>query len=118
MTDRDRLQNYYERNRSYHRDRSYSRDSHIVGICCEATTTKMTIEMSIEITIRRKIIGISKTRDMKEGLEITMKMLMETDTEMTVMTRLNVGLRRKITCVMMMIYFTQELKEYTKFCKQ
>ena len=69
---------------------------------------------------------------MREGLEITMKMLMktgtarikiginiETDTEMTVMTRLNVGLRRKITCVMMiMIYLTQKLQEYTNFGKQ
>ena len=76
----------------------------------------MTIEMSIEMTKRRIIVGISKTGDMREGLEITMKMLMktgtarikiginiETDEEMTVMTRLNVGLRRKITCVMMMI---------------
>ena len=61
----------------------------------------MTIEMSIEMILRRKIVGISRTRDMREGLEITMKMLMktgtarikiginiETDTEMTVMTRL------------------------------
>ena len=31
---------------------------HIVEIGCKATTTKMTIEMSIEMTIRRKIIGI------------------------------------------------------------
>ena len=88
---------------------------HIVEIGHEATTTKLTIEMSIEMTIRRKIIEISKMRDMREGLEITMKTHMktsmarikkginiETDTEMTVMTRLNIGLRRKITCVMML----------------
>ena len=35
---------------------------HIVEIDCEATTTKMTIEMSI----REKIIGISETRGIKE----------------------------------------------------
>ena len=30
------------------------------------------------------------------------------------MTKLKVGLRTKITCVMMMTYFTQKLKEYNK----
>ena len=48
----------------------------------------MTIEMSTEMTIRRKIIGISKTRDMREGLEITMKMLMKTGT-----ARIKIGTR-------------------------
>ena len=102
---------------------------HKVEISHKGTTMKMTIEMSIEMTIRRKIIGISKTRDMQEDLEITMKTLIktgtaririgiiiETDTVMTVMTRLGVGLRKKITWVMMMIYFTQKLKECTKLC--
>ena len=40
---------------------------HTVEIGCKATTTKITIEMSKEMNIRRKIIGISRTRDMKEG---------------------------------------------------
>ena len=106
---------------------------HIVEIGCKATTTEMTIEMSI----RRKIIGISKTRDMREGLEIIMKMHMktgttriiielatktkirmdtETDIEMTAMTGLGVGLKKMIT-YMMMIYCTQNLKECKEFCK-
>ena len=46
---------------------------HIVEIGCEATTIKMTIEMSIGITVRRKIIGILKTRDMREGLKTIIK---------------------------------------------
>ena len=96
---------------------SITETGHTVEIDHKATT---------KMTIRRKIIGILKTRDIREGLEITMKtgtaririgINMETDTDMTGMTRLNVDLRRKITCVMM-IYFTQKLKEYTKFYKQ
>ena len=60
------------------------------------------------MSIRRKIIGISKTRDMREGLEITMKMLMktgtarikiginiETDIEMTAMTKTEAGLEKR-----------------------
>ena len=42
----------------------------------------------------------------------------KTGTVMTAMIKLEIGLRRKITWVMMMIYFTQKWKEYTKFCKQ
>ena len=53
---------------------------HIVEIGCKDTTTKMTIEMCIEMSIRRKIVGISKPRNMRECLEITMKMLMKTGT--------------------------------------
>ena len=44
-----------------------------VEIGCKATTTKMTTEKIIEMKNL-------KTRDMREGLEITMKMLMKTGT--------------------------------------
>ena len=54
----------------------------------------------------------------KTGVEAKINTTTKTGTEMTPMTKLEVGLRRMITCVMMMIYFTQKLKEYTKFCKQ
>ena len=42
------------------------------------TTTKMTIEMTTEtitemMTIEKKIIGISKTRNIRESIEIIMK---------------------------------------------
>ena len=80
----------------------------IVEIGCEAVTTKMTIEMSI----RRKILGISKTREMRVHLEITIKMLMktgtariklginiETDIEVTAMTDIEVGLEKVVTCL-------------------
>ena len=88
MTDRDKLQKYYERDRSYSRDRSqkyfkndyekemgWKKHTIKIGLIAEvglkveigheAITTKMTIEMSI----RRKIVGISKIWDMRKGLE-------------------------------------------------
>ena len=76
------------------------------------------------MSIRRKIIGISKTRDMGEGLEITMKMLMKTDTvrikiginiktdtEMTAMTKLEVGPKKNSAHMMIekMIALRQNL---------
>ena len=91
------------------------------------------------MTIEKKIIGISKTRDIRENIKIiikthmtriTIELAMETrigakrdtktktDTEMTAMTKLEVGLKKKITYMMMMIYLTQKLKECTKFYKQ
>ena len=66
--DRDRSQNYHERNRSYSRDRLYGRDrmyteiGPIVGIDHETT-----IKMIIEMTIEKKFIGISKTTDMRKN---------------------------------------------------
>ena len=41
----------------------------------------------------------------------------KTNTEMTAMTNLEVGLKRKVTYMMMMIDLAQKLKECTKFCK-
>ena len=49
---------------------------HTVEIGHEATT-KMTIEMSIGLTVGRKIIGISKTRDMKEGLKTIIRQVQQ-----------------------------------------
>ena len=90
------------------------------------------------MAVEKKIIGISKTRNIRESIEIIMKTYMKTgttrriiekvtktkietktktNTEMTVMTKLEVGLKKKITCVMMMIYLTQKLEECTKFYK-
>ena len=46
---------------------------HIIEIGHEATPTKMTKEISIGMTVRRKIIGILKTRDMTEGLKTIIK---------------------------------------------
>ena len=117
---------------------------HVIGI---ETTIKMTIEvtiewtieMIIEMTIEKKIIGISKNRDIRENIKIviktpttrvTIELAMETrigakinnkaktDTEMTAMTKLEVGLKKKITYMMRMTYLTQKLKECTKFYKQ
>ena len=88
---------------------------------------------------RKENIGISKTRDKREKIKIiikthmtriTIELAMEarvgakidtktkTDTEITAMTKLEVGLKKKITyMMMMMIYLTQKLKECTKFYK-
>ena len=95
---------------------------------------EMTTEMIIEMTIEKKIIGISKTRDIRVNIKIIIKTRIiielatktgiaakidtktKTNTEMTAMTKLEVGLKKKIT-YMMMIYLTQKLKEYTKFYK-
>ena len=106
---------------------------HIVGIDHE-TTIKMTTEMIIEMTIEKKIIGISKTRDIREDIKIIIKTHMtritielatetrigakidtktKTNTEMTAVTKVEVGLKKKIT-YMMMIYLTQKLKRVHK----
>ena len=59
----------------------------------------MTIEMSIGMTVRRKIIGISKPRDMREGLETIMKMHMKTGTariitELATKTKVGINIDR------------------------
>ena len=126
---------------------------HIVEIDCK-TTIKMITEtiigddyrndyrdMTIEMTVEKKIIGILKNRNIRESIEIitkthmktgTTKIIIEivtktkieiktkTNTEMTVMTKLEVGLKKKITYMMIekMIVLKQNLKGYTKFCKQ
>ena len=94
--------------------------------------------MTTEMTVEKKIIGISKIRNIRESIEIIMKTHMKTgttrriieivtktkieikiktNTEMTVMTKLEVSLKEKITYMMMMIYLTQKLEECTKFYK-
>ena len=93
------------------------------------------------MTVEKKIIGISKTRNIRESIEIIMKTHMKTgttrriieivkktkieiktktNTEMTVVTKLEVGLKKKITYMMIekMIVLRQNLKGCTKFCKQ
>ena len=71
-------------------------------IVLETDMTRVNIELATKTVVGAKINTKTKT-----------------GTEMTAMTKLEVGLRRKITCVMMMmIYFTQKLKEYAKICKQ
>ena len=88
------------------------------------------------MTVEKKIIGISKTRNIRESTEIIMKTHMKTgttrgiieivtktkieiktknNTEMTVMTKFEVGLKKKITYMMMMIYLTQKLKSAQNF---
>ena len=165
MTDRDGLQNYYRRDRSYSRDRCNTTINMTIGkkiINCKitmkeidpivgidltvginhkiivkeigpiaetdhivetdqgvttkeidhkATTTKMTIEMSI----RRKIIGISKIRDIKKSIKTITKTHMtritieivtkiktkaETNIEMTAMIWVEVGLERNLAHMM------------------
>ena len=77
------------------------------------------------MTIEMKIIGISETRDIRENIKIIIKTpatrvtielatktglgakidtKAKTNTEMTAMTKLEVGLKKKITYMMMMIY--------------
>ena len=100
----------------------------------------MTIEMTTEMTVEKKIIGISKTRNITESIEIIMKthiktgttrMIIEivtktkieiktkTSTEMTAMTELEVGLKKKIAHMMIekMIVLRKNIKGCTKFCK-
>ena len=48
---------------------------HTVEIECETT-----IEMTIKMTVEMKIIGISKTRNIRESTEIIMKTPMKTGT--------------------------------------
>ena len=90
---------------------------HVVGI---ETSIKMTIEVTIERTtemiiemaIEKKIIGISKTGDIRENIKIIIKTRIiieqatktgigakiepkaKTDTEMTAMTKLEAGLKK------------------------
>ena len=47
----------------------------IIGI-----TIEMTIEMTTEMTVEKKIIGNSKTRNIRESIEIIMKTHMKTGT--------------------------------------
>ena len=98
-------------------------------------TIEMTIEMTTEMTVEKKIIGISKTRNIIESIEIIKKTHMKTDTtkivigivtrtkieiktktntEMTAITKLEIGLRKNVAH-MMMIVLKQNLKECTKF---
>ena len=104
-------------------------------------TIEMTIEMTTEITVEKKIIGLSKTRNIREGIEIIMKTHLKTgttriiieivtktkieiktktNTEMTVMAKLEVGLKKKSAHMMIekMIVLRQNLKGCTEFCKQ
>ena len=110
---------------------------HTVEIDCK-TTIEMTIEMTTEMTVEKKIIGISKTRNIRESIEIIMKTHMKTgttriiieivtktkieiktktDTEITAMIKLEVGLKTKSAHMMIekMIVLKQNLKECTKF---
>ena len=93
------------------------------------------VEIGLIVEIECKAITENlKTRDMREGQKTIIKTGMariiieivtktkistktKTDIRMTAMARL-VGLKREITYMMRMIYFTQKLKEYTKFYKQ
>ena len=95
----------------------------------------MTTEMIIETTIEKKIIGISKTRNIRENIKIIIKIRIiielptktgigakiepktKTNAEMTAMTKLEVGLKKNITYMMRMTCLTQKLKECTKFYK-
>ena len=102
----------------------------------------MIIEMTTEMTVEKKIIGISKNINIRESTEIIMKIYMktgttriiiemviktkivietniETSTEMTVMTKSEVGLKIKITYTMIekMIVLKQNLKGCTKSYK-
>ena len=98
---------------------------HIVGIDHKTT---------IKLTIEKKIIGISKNRDIRENIKIiikthttriTIELAMETrigakintkaktNTEMTAITKLEVGLKKKITYMMRMTYLTQNSRVHT-----
>ena len=62
---------------------------------------------------------VLETNTTKTTIEIVTKIRTkaETDIEMTAMTKLEVGLKKKITYMMRMTYLTQKLKECTKFYK-
>ena len=77
----------------------------------------MTIEMSIGMTVRRKIIEISKTRDMREGLKTIIKtgaagikigINIETGIEMTAMIWVEVGLERSLAHIMKGRFLTDQ----------
>ena len=82
------------------------------------TSVKMGIEVIAMIVLETNMTRVIIDLATKTGVGAKINTKTKTGTEMTAMTKLEVGLRRKITCVIMMIYFTQKLKEYTKFCKQ
>ena len=65
-----------------------------IGLRVEIGHETITAKMTIEMSIRRKIVGISMSRDMREGLEITIKMLM------TAMTKTEAGLVKDIVHMM------------------
>ena len=98
-------------------------------------TTEMIIEMTIEKenhrdfkdqTYKRKHKDCYKDTHDKDNHRTSMETRIgakidnktKTDTEMTAMTKLEVGLTKKITYLMMMIYLTQKLEECTKLYKQ
>ena len=97
--------------------------------------------MTTEMTVEKKIIGISKTRNIRESIEKIMRTHMKTgtariiieivtktkidiktktNTEMKVMTKLEVHLKKQSAHMMIekMIVLKQNLKGCTKFCKQ
>ena len=92
--------------------------------------------MNIQMTIEKKIIGISKTRSIREGIVIIMKIHMKTgmtriiieivektkigiktktNPEMTAMTELEVEKKIAYMMIEKMIFLKQNLKECTKF---
>ena len=107
---------------------------HIVGID-HKTTIKMIIEMTIEKKDHRDFKDQRYMRKHKDYYKDTYdkdnhrishgnkdrskdRYQTKTNTEMTAMTKLEVGLKKKITyMMMMMIYLTQKLKECTKCYK-
>ena len=101
-------------------------------------TVEIDHETTIEMTIEKKIIGISKTRNIRENIEIIMKTYTKTgttriiieivtktkieiktkiNTEMTARKKLEAGLKKKVAHMMIekKIVFKQNLKECTKF---
>ena len=125
MTDRGRLQNYYEENRFYCRDRSYSRNRSYIRDRSQGYYYKTDYRNVYRNDCKKINHRDLKTRDMIEGLKTiiktgTARIIIEivtktkTDTKMTAMTRL---VDLKITYMIRMIHFTQKLKEYIKFCK-
>ena len=110
--DRNISWNYYERNRSYSRDRAYYKNDY---------------RSDYRNDYSKKIVGISNTRDIRENIKVIIKTHMTritielaTETRIgakidikaktnTEMTELEVGLKKKITyMMMMMIYLTQK----------
>ena len=59
----------------------------------------MTIEMTTKMTVEKKIIGISKTRNIRESIEIIMKTHMKKDTTRIIIglvTRTKIGIKTEI----------------------
>ena len=81
-------------------------------------SVKMGIQVIMMIVLEIDMTRVNIELATKTGVGAKLNTKTKTGTEMIAMTKLEVCLRKMITCVIMMIYFTKKWKEYTKFCRK